>query len=113
MSNADQQLRDLAKCHTESATATSLMLKNIFEVLTVMSKSISQTELYMAQVKEARESFYRYATKGFVVVFFALLAIIALLLKELNVKGADAVKQVGDAGLSTVRPITVGLPALK
>jgi len=96
-------LRDMAKSHTESATATALMLKNIFDVLSVMSSSIKNTETAMVQMKTARDSFYANTAKAFVVVFFALLAIIALLLKELNVKGADAIQQVSKTAISAVK----------
>ena len=101
--NSDNMLRDMAKSHTESATATALMLKNIFDVMSVISISIKSTETYMQQMKTAREAFYAYSTKAFIVVFFALLGIIALLLKELNVKGADAIQQVSKTAVSAIK----------
>ena len=101
--NSDNMLRDMAKSHTESATATALMLKNIFDVMSVMSTSLKATETCMVQMKTGREAFYNYAGKAFVVIFFALLGIIALLLKELNVKGADAIQQISKTAVTAIK----------
>ena len=95
-------LQDLAKCHTASATATALMLKNILDVLAAVSTHLSTISVYMAEIKTTRETFYKYSMRVFVVVFFAQLAIIGLLLKELNVEGADAVRKVGTSAVISV-----------
>ena len=96
-------LRDLLRTHAESATATALTLRNIHDVMSAISISIKATETYMLQMKTAREVFYAYASKAFLVVVFSLMGIIALLLKELNVEGADAVQQVSKTAVSIIK----------
>jgi hypothetical protein len=100
MSESDKLLHDIVKSHAESATATKLLLKNIFEVLTAMAVPIGDIRTFMTELKTERDTFYRSTVKVFLVVFFAQLVIIGLLLKELNVKGADAVLNTGQRGIS-------------
>jgi hypothetical protein len=92
-------LSDLVKVHTESATTTSLLLKGMADVMSTIASKLERIEAFMIEIKTTRENFNKYAVKIFIVVFFAQLAIIGMLLKELNVKGADAIKQVGTSGM--------------
>ena len=100
MSESDKLLHDIVKGHAESATATKLLLKNVFDVLTAMAVPIGEIRTFMTQLKTQQDAFQRNTVKVFIVVFFAQLIIIGLLLKELNVKGADAVTNVGQRGIS-------------
>ena len=104
MSNSSDTrvLTDLVKTHTESAATTSLMLKGMADVMSTVALALGRIEAFVIEIKTTRENFNKYAVRIFIVVFFAQLAIIGLLLKELNVKGADAIRQVGTTGMQQV-----------
>lgn len=100
MSNADTKvLTELVRCHTESATTTKLLLKAMGELLAAMSAELKLIREFVAKLQVERDAFYRTAVKVFIVIFFAQVAIIGLLLRELNMKGADAIHDIGNVGI--------------
>lgn len=103
MRESDILISDLIKGHTESATSTKLLLKNISDVLAVMCLRLVTIEDFMKEIRSTRETFYKYTVRTFITIFLVQTIIIGLLLKELNVKGADAIKAVGSTIITIPR----------
>lgn len=100
MSDSDKLMIELVKGHTESATATKILLENIGDVLSTMCERLTEIENFIKDIQISRKSFYKYTVRTFLVIFAAQTIIIGLLLKRLNVEGADVIKAVGSTTMS-------------